>query len=101
MTAEVAILNRVGVSLAADSAATVLASTRKTFTSAEKLFNLVHSAPVGIMIYGNSSLLTMPWETIIKDYRRKCRNKTYPKLQGYAKDFLKYIENNKRWDLYI
>ncbi len=69
MTAEVGVMNRMGVALAADSAVTVGRAAGKIYTSADKLFQLRHDKPVGIMIYGNASLLGVPWETIIKTYR--------------------------------
>jgi len=68
MTAEIGILNTTGVALAADSAVTIGSS--KVFNSADKLFSLSKHHPVGIMIYGNASFMGVPWETIIKIYRR-------------------------------
>ena len=47
MTAEVGIMNASGVSLAADSAVTVGSRAEKIYTSAEKLFQLSNSAPIG------------------------------------------------------
>jgi predicted RNase H-like HicB family nuclease len=57
MTVVVAVMNRVGVALAADSAATGLeeAVQHKTYTSAEKLFQLAPDIPVGVMVYGRAS----------------------------------------------
>ena len=49
MTAEVAVLNRIGVALAADSAVTVGSASNKIYTSADKLFQLTSSAPVGVL----------------------------------------------------
>ena len=66
MTAEVAILNRIGVALAADSAATIgRGRGGKIYSSADKLFQLSHSDPVGVMVYGNANFIGVPWETII------------------------------------
>ena len=67
MTAEIAVMNTQAIALAADSAVTF--RRQKIFTSASKIFNLSKYQPVGIMIYGNSSLIEIPWETIIKTYR--------------------------------
>ena len=60
MTAEVGVLNAMGVALAADSAVSIGPNANKIFSSADKLFNLSTSAPVGIMINGNASLLGIP-----------------------------------------
>lgn len=97
MTAEVGVLNRMGVALAADSAVTINASQSKIYTSADKLFQLTEHAPVGIMIYGSASLSLVPWETIIKEYRKQLKGKTFQKLTEYYEDFLKYITNKKNF----
>ena len=70
MTAEVAILNRSAVALAADSAVTISSqSSAKVYNTVNKLFTLSKFHPVGIMIYGNADYMSVPWETIIKLYR--------------------------------
>lgn len=69
MTAEIVIINQHGVAMAADSAVTI--GSQKIINSAIKLFSLSRTEPVGIMIYGNANLLNIPWETLIKLYRKK------------------------------
>ena len=70
MTAEIAIMNREAVALAADSAVTITqGGAPKIFASANKLFALSRQQPVGIMVYGNASFMAVPWETVIKTYR--------------------------------
>lgn len=67
MTTEIAIMNMEAVALAADSAVTVtLSGTHKVYNTANKLFMLSKSAPVGAMIYGSAHLTGAPWETIRK-----------------------------------
>ena len=64
MTAEVAVLNKSAVALAADSAMTVtVARARKTYPT-NKLFALTKHHPIGIMIYNNAQFMDIPWETI-------------------------------------
>lgn len=92
MTAEVAILNCSGVALAADSAVTV--GSQKIYNSAMKLFALSKVAPVSIMVYGNATLCRIPWEVVIKEYRRNLKSKTFPHLNDYAKDLCKFIGSN-------
>lgn len=66
MTAEVAILNKEAVALAADSAVTIdYKNNRKIFSSSNKLFALSKYAPVGIMVHGGAQHMGIPWETII------------------------------------
>lgn len=92
MTAEIAILNREAVALAADSAVTVTGSRgQKIFTSANKIFALSASRPVGVMIYGDAEILRVPWETIIKLYRSQLGDTSFARLEQYADDFLRFI----------
>ena len=96
MTAEVGVLNSVGVALAADSAVSLGPNADKIYSSADKLFNLSNNAPVGIMINGNATFLGVPWETVIKAYRRRIRGKTFPKLADYRNDFFKFVSSNRQ-----
>ncbi len=55
MTAEVAVINRGGVALAADSAVTIdRGGTVKIFQTENKLFELSETKPIGLMIYNNT-----------------------------------------------
>ena len=89
MTAEVALLNKTAVALAADSAMTVL-GTGKIYP-ANKLFALTRHHPVGVMIYNNAELMGVPWETIIKMYRQSIGANTKPSCRDYLLDFLDCI----------
>lgn len=95
MTAEVTVMNCTGVALAADSAVTIGHQAKKIYTSAEKLFQLSNHAPVGIMIYGNANFVGIPWETIIKEYRKSLGTKVFPRLEDYTTDFLRFINKNR------
>lgn len=90
MTAEIAILNKHGVALAADSAVSI--GQQKVYNSANKLFALSKIHPVGIMIYGSAEFMGTPWETIIKYYRsRHLKDRSFVTLQGYADDFVEFL----------
>ena len=95
MTAEVAILNLEAVALAADSAVTIRGEdgAAKIFNSANKLFALSDSAPVGILVYDNASFLSIPWETVIKEYRSKRGRKTFGALGDYVNDFKAFLSD--------
>lgn len=69
MTTEIAVINRLGVALATDSAVTISGDRPKVFDTGDKLFELCDNAPIGVMINGNMDLLGVPWEIIIKDFR--------------------------------
>lgn len=94
MTAEIAIMNKEAVALAADSAVSRrMHRGRKIFTSANKLFALSKYCPVGIMVYDNATFMDVPWETIIKIYREKIGKGSFESLDIYADDFLSFLEN--------
>ena len=93
MTAEVAVMNKTAVALAADSAMTVsVANARKTYPT-NKLFALSKHHPIGIMIYNNAEFMNVPWETIVKMYRQQLGTSSKSTVQEYAEDFLGYIGN--------
>lgn len=97
MTAEIAILNRSAVALAADSAVTINTPTGpKIYDSVNKLFVLAKQRPVGIMVYSSADLLGLPWETIIKAYRMHHKNEPFDSLREYADDFLDFITATKQ-----
>jgi len=94
MTAEVAVMNRMAIALAADSAVTVVGDGgRKVYNTVNKLFRFSASKPVGIMIYGNSELMGIPWETIIKTYTKKLGDQEFDTLQEYADQFINSLDN--------
>ena len=97
MTAEVAVMNKQAIALAADSAVTFGRETeQKIFTSASKIFTLSKYQPVGVMIYGNASLMDVPWETIIKVYRSHLGKRTLKTISAYAEDFLSFLAENEQ-----
>jgi hypothetical protein len=96
MTAEIAIMNRSAVALAADRASTVTyweegeAKTRY-FKNANKIFNISNKYPVGLMIYDAGSIEGMPWEVVAKVYRDKRGNKPLDHVLDYANDFFDFV----------
>jgi len=97
MTAEVGILNRMGVALAADSAVTIgRGGMEKVYNSANKLFSLSKHHPVGIMIYGGANFMGTPWETIIKTYRATLKDLKKDNLNDYCLDFINFVQNDTR-----
>ena len=92
MTAEVAVMNKQAIALAADSAVTFPQQMGgKIFTSASKIFTLSKYQPVGVMIYGSASLMEVPWETIIKVYRNELGKETFKTVGDYANNFLFFM----------
>jgi hypothetical protein len=93
MTAEIAILNRNAVAMAADSAVTLqLSGGQKIYNTVNKLFTLSKYRPAGVMVYGSADFMQIPWETIIKMYRADLYDKKYDSLEDYASDFVNFFE---------
>ncbi|GET27630.1 hypothetical protein [Prolixibacter sp. NT017] len=93
MTAEIGILNKTSIVLAADSAVTV-GRVKKVFNNANKLFPLSKYEPIGIMVYNNASWMGIPFEIIIKSYTKHLAKKSFDTLVEYRDDFIKYIKDN-------
>lgn len=92
MTAEVAVMNKGAVALAADSKVTVGSGiTEKTYETVNKIFTLSKVHPVGIMIFGNADFMGFPWETIIKLYRQQKRNRSEPYVEAWGEDFWRFV----------
>jgi hypothetical protein len=99
VTAEVALLNKTAIALAADSATTVTyweKNEPKTryFKGANKVFNVSRSHPVGIMTFASASLNGVPWEIIIKAYRAHLKKSAHDHLAEYANGFFEFITSN-------
>lgn len=95
MTAEIAILNRTAVALAADSVVTLAGDgRRKTYDSAEKIFELSKYQPIGLMLYNNAQFLNAPLEVLIRRYREGLSSnkflhlvQVWPDLEQFLLDF--------------
>jgi len=95
MTAVAGILNKQGVAIAADSAVTVSGlQNRKVYNSANKIFTLSKYHPVGIAIYNSAQFMGIPWEIIIKEYRKQLEDKSFPTLIDYKNDFFNWLKEN-------
>jgi len=92
MTAEIAILNKSAIALAADSAVTLSVgnSQRKIFDSADKLFELSYNDPIAIMVNNNMHFMEAPLQVLIKEYRPSCEG--FKTTKEAAVDFLAHLE---------
>lgn len=91
MTAEIAILNKSAVALAADSAVTIQSGSReeKTYDTADKLFELCRHNAIGIMVYNGLSFAEAPLQSLIKRFRAE--NWRFEKVEQAAFEFLSYL----------
>lgn len=90
MTAIVGVLNKHAVAIAADSAVT-MGNTHKVVNSANKIFTLSKYHPVAVMTYSSASFMGVPWDIVIKEYRKQLKNKCFAMLEYYVNDFVKYM----------
>jgi len=96
MTAEIAVYNRSGIALAADSAVTTTNGfSEKIYNNADKLFELSKHHPVALMIYNNAGICGAPWELMIKAYRKNLGDKSFNYISEYAADFFKFVQDNQ------
>lgn len=93
MTAEVAILNKQAVAMAADSAVTT--GRNKIFNTVNKLFALSKWEPVGIMVYSSAEIMDVPVETVIKEFRRQLHRAPSDHIEDYATKFDEFLREDK------
>jgi len=93
MTAEIAIMNKQALVLAADSAVTV--GRRKVWKTANKLFSLGPHNDIAVMAYGAGDLIGFPWETIIKSFRLTVGQRRYKTVQECAADLIEYLRGER------
>ena len=99
MTAEVAVMNRQGVAIAADSAVTIGSDgSYKTYYTQQKLFNLSRKHFVGIMVYEDSEFMNINWEIIINEFSKYLGDNALFTLEEYAKHFLDFLRDFKYVD---
>lgn len=93
MTAEIALLNKMAVTLAADSAVTIGTNNGpKVYNSADKIFEATNHDPIGVMVYNSPELGGIPVENIVKMYRDRVCDRHYPRVFDFAEAFLQHVE---------
>lgn len=95
MTAEIAVMNKLAVALAADS--TVTSPSGKVYDTVDKLFQLDNAAPVAVMIYGGAEFMGIPWESVIKLFR-KLHSGPRDRVRDYADAFLEFLVSDELLD---
>lgn len=89
MTAEVLVMNRSAVALAADSKVTI--GGEKTYDTVNKIFTISKVHPVGVMIFGNADFMHYPWELIVKEYREHKKERSRPTVLSWSQDFFQFV----------
>jgi hypothetical protein len=94
-------MNSLSVVLAADSATTVEyygrnGAEKRYFKGANKIFQLSEAHSVGLMIYNSASLLSVPWEVTIKEFRKELADKSFNTVEGFADEFIEWVNASQR-----
>lgn len=93
MTAEVAILNREAVALATDSAVTVgQQGEEKIYNTANKLFQLSATEPIAVMFYDSGAFGPIPWDTVVKEYRKVLSDGFHATVEEYEDRFIDFLQ---------
>lgn len=100
MTAEIIVMNKSAIAMAADSAVTINGGD-KIFNTVNKLFALSRHQPIGVMICGNAEFMGVPWETLIKMYRAGLRDGNFDTVQEYAHDFFRFVQKQPIFTLEV
>lgn len=96
MTAEIAIMNKSAIALAADSAVTFNVNGEpKVYQDVNKLFALSKFDPVALMVFGAAEFMGIDWETIVKLYRSTLSDRQFDKVSDYATDFMTFLDSNR------
>jgi hypothetical protein len=99
MTAEVVIMNKEAVAIAADSAVSLVTGTvenpQKISTSADKIFRLPGNHTVAFMIFNNAAFLGIPWEPLISRFGDSLGSSALPALADYADHFLSFLKSER------
>jgi hypothetical protein len=98
MTAEIAILNKTAVALAADSAVTIgSGANAKIYNTVNKIFELSETCPVGIMVFNRLDFMNIPLEVLIKEYRKSRRQTSFKNIIAWRDDFIKYLSSEVKY----
>lgn len=104
MSVGVCIVNRLGISLAADSAGTILGQNKMVYNSMNKVFSLSRKFPYGAIIYNKSVIYNASVEQIIKEFRIYMDSKDnindYYEIIDFFEQFLKEKHDYYKFNSY-
>jgi hypothetical protein len=93
MTAEILIMNKRAVAMAADSAVTTYVQGRPVVRNVgQKLFPLTANRPVGVMVFGNAELSGRPWGHMVERFHGLRPSADWQTLEGAATDFANSLD---------
>lgn len=92
MTAEIAILNKSAIAVAADSAVT--RGSNKVHVTANKIFRLSETIPLGLMVYGNADVFRLPWELVAKLFRKEFGSQNFRTVKDACDKFCEFLSSD-------
>jgi hypothetical protein len=92
VTAEIAILNRHAIAMAADSALTV--GKKRVWKHANKLFSLGPVNDIAIMVYGEGQFCGYSWEILVKTFRDSIKSENFLTVRECAEEFMNYLSRD-------
>jgi len=98
MTSEILLLNKRGVVIGADSAATTSSGIDhpRYSKSANKIFELTKNGSIAAAVFGNASIDGVPWELAIKLFRSQLGTKAFNRTLEYAAALISFLTDNGR-----
>ncbi|WP_445682876.1 hypothetical protein [Radicibacter daui] len=91
-------MNSNAIVLAADSAMTMTRweggkEVKRYHNGANKIFQLSEYEPVGLMIYNDANVQGVPWELLVKEYRKHIGSTSFQNIKLYAEDFFRFVQS--------
>lgn len=93
MTAEIILMNKSGMAVAADRAATAYGRGKLQISETDKIYPLGEGLPVVVMIYGAAELLDHPWAALVDMYREQRQSDELDRVEDYAQEFFSFLES--------
>jgi hypothetical protein len=94
VTAEIAIVNRQAIVLAADSALTI--GRQRVWKNSNKLFSLGPNNDLAVMVYGGGEFIGYGWELIVKLFRSEiCAAAEFATVEEAAAAFIAFLSDHR------
>lgn len=93
MTAEIAIVNRQAIVLAADSAVTI--GSQRVWKHGNKIFSLGLTNDIAVMIYGSGEFAGFPWETVVKTFRGEVGDRQFETAEECGRALLEFLRDSR------
>jgi hypothetical protein len=95
VTAEILVMNRSAVALAAQGGLSVGYGPEPAVTrESAKIFPLFDDKPVALMIYGRADLLGQPWQSLITHYLETAKPPEAKTVGDWASHFFAFLDDN-------